>query len=138
MEELSSASPAAEAGLKPGDRVLSYDGKPLPSPAAFDALQQNTLGKKDVVLEVRRSEKPLSLIVPLGKLEIAVRPELPAAALTFYEDGNALLKAGKIKEAAARWEESGNPWLYNRAGEILEDHRLCRTRKTPTLPPGRF
>ncbi len=77
VEELSSDSAAAKAGIHLGDRVIRYDGKLLPSPAAFDALQENTFGRKDVVLQIRRSEATLSLTVPLGSLGLKVRPELP-------------------------------------------------------------
>ncbi len=126
VEELSSDSPAAKAELQPGDRIVSYDGKPLASPAAFDALQQNTFGRKNVVLEVQRGEESLSLTVPLGKLGMEVRPDLPPSALKLYQEGKRSLQAGNIKEAAAHWEASGNAWLCNRAGEILENRRLWK------------
>ena len=56
VEAVSSDSLAAKAGIQPGDRIIGYDGKPLSSPAAFDALQQNTFGKQNVVLKIRRRE----------------------------------------------------------------------------------
>jgi S1-C subfamily serine protease len=81
VEATSSDSLAAKAGLKPADRIISYDGKPLPSPAAFDALQQNTFGKQEVVLQIRRRTESLNVTVPLGPLGIETRPELPPPAV---------------------------------------------------------
>ena len=132
VEELSSDSAAAKAGIHLGDRVIRYDGKLLPSPAAFDALQENTFGRKDVVLQIRRSEATLSLTVPLGSLGLKVRPELPPDAEKLYEEGKASLKAGDVKAAIAHWEASArsqendkvaSAWLYERAGEVLESQR---------------
>ena len=113
VEAVSSDSPAAKAGLKPADRLISFDGKPLPSPAAFDALQQNTFGKQNVVLQIRRGAEPLSLTVPLGPLGIETRPELPPAAAKLYKEGKLALAA----------KSTADPWLYNRLGETLETQR---------------
>jgi len=77
VEEAVTDSAAAKAGLKVGDRVLSYDGKPLPSPAALQAAEENTFSNQEVALRVRRGEETLTLTAPLGKLGIQVRPELP-------------------------------------------------------------
>ncbi len=130
VEELSSDSPAAKAELQPGDRIISFDGKALASPAAFDALQQNTFGEKDVWLEVRRGEQSLKMTMPIGKLGMEVRPEFPAGALKLYQDGKLSLKAGNIKEAAAYFQAAASlaheAWLYNRAGEILENRQLWK------------
>jgi CHAT domain-containing protein len=120
----------SKAGLQQGDRIISYDGKTISSPAAFDALQQNTFGKNEIVLQVQRGGESLNLTVPLGALGIEVRPELPASALTSYEEGKVLLKAGKTKEAAAHWKAAARSaqeaWLFNRAGEILENPQLWK------------
>jgi CHAT domain-containing protein/Tfp pilus assembly protein PilF len=110
VETVLSDSAAAKAGLKPGDRIISYDGKPLPSPAAFDALQQNTFGKQNVLLEIRRRAESLIVTVPLGPLGIETRPELPPAATRLYKEGKLALAA----------QSTGDPWLYNRLGETLE------------------
>ena len=77
VEELASDSPVAKVGLKLGDRIISYDGKLLASPAALTGAEENTFGKKEVLLEVRRGKEILSLRAPLGKLGAQVRPELP-------------------------------------------------------------
>src|SRR5262245_33102702 len=65
VEEVEADSPAAKAGLKVGDRVLTYDEKALASPAALQAAEKNTFGKKEVVMRVLRTEQALTLTVPL-------------------------------------------------------------------------
>ncbi|MBI1923045.1 tetratricopeptide repeat protein [Candidatus Poribacteria bacterium] len=134
VEDVVPDSPAAKVGLQVGDRLLSYDGMPLPSPAALQAVEENTFGKTEVTLVVQRGNKTLTLTVPLGKLGIQVRPELPPAALTLYEEGRAALQAQQTDEAIARWTEAAKAaqeagdnaaavWLYGRVGEIFEKER---------------
>jgi len=130
VEALASDSPAVKAGLQPGDRVVRYDNKTLASPAAFEAVQQNTFGKKDVVLEILRGGDRLGVTVPRGALGIRVRPELLPDAAKLYEQGRTSLKAGETKEAIAQWkasakltqeaDQAAGAWLYGRAGETLE------------------
>jgi len=114
--------------------VLGYDGKPLTSPAALQAAEENTCGKEEVVLHVRRGEETLTLMVPLGKLGIQVHPDLPPIALTLYEEGRAAQKAQKPDDVIAKWtmaakaaQEAGDTaaaaWLYGRVGEIHEGQR---------------
>jgi CHAT domain-containing protein/Tfp pilus assembly protein PilF len=117
----------SKAGLQTGDRILTYDGKPLSSPAAFDALQENTFGKKDVILQVRRGLDTINLKVPAGTLETQVRPKLPANAAKLYEEGKLALKSGRTKEAIAKWEAAAKlaaePWLWSRVGQTLQTQR---------------
>jgi hypothetical protein len=142
VDELTVDSPGAKAGLQRGDRILSYDGKALGSPAELEAAEENTFGKKEV-LEVRRGEQTLRLSVPLGKLGVQVRPELSSQVARSYEEGKTALKAGGKKNdvlrtegavaiAIAKWEAAAKTaqqqgdnvaaeWLYRRCGELLED-----------------
>ena len=106
VEEVVADSPAAKAGIRIGDRLLTYDNKELISPAAFLALQENTFGKKEVELSVRRKEETLNFKVSIGALGIKVRPELSSAALKLYEEGRAALQAQKSDEAIARLKEA--------------------------------
>src|SRR5262245_37383052 len=134
VEEVSANSLAAKAGLKVGDRILTYDEKALASPATLQAAVDNTIGKKEVVLEVRRAEQRLTLTVPLGLLGINVRPELSPTALQLYEEGRAAMQAQRVKEAIDRWEgaakaagEMGDQmaaaWLRKRVGEAYEGQK---------------
>lgn len=118
VEEILPDSAAARAGLHVGDRVLSYDGKPLLSPATLQAAEENTFGKQEVVLRVQRgAETPMMLIAPPGKLGIQVRPELPPAALKLYQEGSWTTAAKAAQEAG---DTAAAAWLYGRVGEIHE------------------
>jgi CHAT domain-containing protein/Tfp pilus assembly protein PilF len=132
VEEILVDSGAARAGVKVGDRVLSHDGRPLPSPVALQAAEENTFSIKQVTLRVRRGEETLTLMAPLGKLGIQVRPELPPVALTLYAEGKAqkAQTAGVIAQwtaAAKAAREAGDAaaaaWLYGRAAEVHEGRR---------------
>jgi serine protease Do len=60
-------SPAAKAGLKVNDVVLSFDGRPV---SDFDSLRNRVLRKRPgnrVAIEVRRGEKTVNLEVVVGK-----------------------------------------------------------------------
>src|SRR5262249_13532687 len=141
IEAVVSDSPAAKAGLKVGDRLLSYDGKPLPSPAALQAAQENTFGKKEVALGVQRGSETLALAAPPGKLEIEVRPVILPAALQLYQEGKVSLQAKKTEEAILKWtaasraaqgagDNLGGAWLYGLVGAVYADQRLWKEANT--------
>ena len=135
VESVTPDSPAAKAGVKVGDRLLTYDGKPLPSPAALLAAQQNTFGKKEVALQLQRGDETLTLTVPLGALGIMVRPELPPDVLKLYEEGKvAFFQARKFDEAISKLtaaakaaqetkDRAAVAYLYSRGGEVYESQR---------------
>ena len=73
-------TPAAEAGFRPGDRLVSFDGQPVTSwSAAQDLIRDHQAGAVDVVVE--RNGQQLTLTPILITTE---RPALEAAD----EDGN--------------------------------------------------
>jgi CHAT domain-containing protein/Tfp pilus assembly protein PilF len=133
LEELTSDSPGAKAGLQIADRIITYDGKTLASPAELQEAQENTFRTKEVVLEVRRGEQTLRLHVPQGILAVQVRPELSFEVAKLYEEGKTALKAGGNKnETIAKWEAAAKiaqqqgstiaaQWLYRRSGQVHED-----------------
>jgi CHAT domain-containing protein/Tfp pilus assembly protein PilF len=136
VEVVTPDAPAAKAGLKVGDRILTYDERELGSPAALEAAEGNTFGKQEIALQVRRGEERLTLKAPLGSLGIKVRPELPPGMLQLYEEGRESLQAQKLKEAIGRWEEAAKAapaieaqaaaWIYGRIGETYERQRQWR------------
>jgi CHAT domain-containing protein len=127
-------SAAVQAGLKPGDRILTYDGKSMRSPMALQAAQDNTFGKNEVALSVQRENQTLMLIAQRGNLGIQVRPELPGASVVLYEEGKLALKTQNTVEAISRWAAAAKTamdagdvpataWLQSRIGEIHENER---------------
>ena len=124
-------SAAAKAGVKVGDVLLTFEGRELTTIVNLQAVQQNSVGKREGALQVRRGETTLTLSVPIGSLGILVRPELPPSALTLYIEGRAAVQAEKYGEAinglvkSAEEAEKGGAhaaaaWLYWSAGSIQE------------------
>jgi tetratricopeptide (TPR) repeat protein len=128
------ARPAAAAGLLAGDRLVSYDGAPLRSPAALQAAEEHTFNKAGIAIGVQRGDSTLTLMMPPGPLGLQVRPVLPPAALTPYEEGRAALRAQNTDDAIARWtvaaraaREAGDlaasAWLHGQVGSLHEGRR---------------
>jgi serine protease Do len=61
-------SPAAKAGIKPGDVIVRYDGKPVDTPRALPSLVANTEVGRSVDLTVLRDGSPQSLKVTVGNM----------------------------------------------------------------------
>ena len=61
-------SPAARAGIRPGDVIVGYDGKPVDSPRALPPLVANTPVGKSVALDLMRDGAVQSTRVTVGIL----------------------------------------------------------------------
>ncbi len=61
-------SPAERAGLKPGDVIVAYDGKPVTSPRALPPLVANTAVGKSVELSVIRDGSVRPVTVTVGNM----------------------------------------------------------------------
>ena len=133
VETVLNDSPAARLGIMAGDRVLSHDDTPVPTPAALEAAEENSF-KQDIVLRIARGHQTLTLMAPAGPLGLQVRPELPPALLARYEEGRTAHIARKTEQAVARWttaaraaqdagEKTIAAWLYGRVGELREGQR---------------
>jgi CHAT domain-containing protein/Tfp pilus assembly protein PilF len=132
VEEVSANSEAAKAGVRVEDRIISYEGKLLHSPAALQAVEENTFGKKEIVLEVQRGGETLRLTVNPGALGIQARPEVSAAVLQGYREGRTALLAKQTGQALAIWEAATRQaqqegeisvaaWLYGLVGKEQEN-----------------
>ena len=62
-------SPADEAGLKPGDIILKFDGKKIDTMRALPKLVSRTNVGKSVELEIWRNKKIITKKLKLGRLE---------------------------------------------------------------------
>ena len=60
-------SPAAEAGVKPGDVVLSFDGEEIGEPATLVLLLTRSPVGSEVPLEIIRDGKPQTITVRVGR-----------------------------------------------------------------------
>ena len=61
-------SPAAKAGLQPGDVIRRWDGKPIDEPGTLSMLVAGTAVGRTVPIEVRRDGKAKDLEVTVAKL----------------------------------------------------------------------
>ena len=130
VESVEPGSAGEKAGIEAGDRLMTYDGKPLTSPAKLRALEENTFGPESVKLRLVRGDGTLSLEVPLRSLGIVAWPDLSPEVLKLYSEGSTLLESGASDEAVAKWtdaagaaEKEGDKtsasWLYRRMARIL-------------------
>jgi CHAT domain-containing protein/Tfp pilus assembly protein PilF len=103
---------ASRSGLRAGDRVTSYDGKSLPSPAALQAFEENTFNKSQVLIRVRRGDEALTFTALPGKLGVRVRPEPPSAAWL-------QIRIGESREGERQWKEAAE--AYAAAWELLKN-----------------
>jgi serine protease Do len=68
VASVADGSPAERAGVKPGDVIVRYDGKPVDSPRALPPLVANTVIGKTVELSVFRDGSVRSLPVTVGNM----------------------------------------------------------------------
>lgn len=67
IESVVENSPAAKAGLKPGDVIVKYNDERLMSPDDLPAILLGAEPGQKVVLKIQRGEKTLEITVTLGK-----------------------------------------------------------------------
>jgi serine protease Do len=60
-------SPAAQAGVKPGDVVLSFDGEAITEPAALVLLLTRAPVGAEVPLEIIRDGEQMTITVRVGR-----------------------------------------------------------------------
>ncbi len=125
-------SPAAKAGLQPGDRIIKLENKPVENRNALIDLIAAEQPDKDVTLEVRRASESRAIPLKLARLPESIPPDLPAAHGDLPAPEGEELTTGiiniKIPEAAnscvAYVPESYNPtiphgvviWLHPSGG----------------------
>jgi serine protease Do len=68
IASVSDDSPAARAGFKPGDVIVSFDGKTVEGPRTLPAIVANTAVGRAVPVVVLRDGKPQNLQVTVGNL----------------------------------------------------------------------
>lgn len=64
------SSPGNQAGLQPGDRIISYNGERVFSVTDLRALTLQGTAGEDVVIEIERDGVPMQLNLPRGPLGI--------------------------------------------------------------------
>ena len=69
LSDVMPGSPAAKAGLEPGDVVLTLDGKPMENGRQFRINVYTRGVGEQVAVDVRRGERTLSVRVPVVERE---------------------------------------------------------------------
>lgn len=130
VERAPADSRAGKAGLEEGDEIVIYDDTLLQSTFAFQAAEENTFGRDQIVIQVDRAGASLTLRVPQGELGAQVRPRFSASIGRLHEEARALKEGGHTDEAILKWKEAGNAalgenndaaaWFFFRAGAEYE------------------
>jgi serine protease Do len=68
VTEVSEGSPAAEAGVKPGDLIVDYNGKAVPKSLDFPAIIADTPPGQKVTFKIIRDKKELAIAIKIGEL----------------------------------------------------------------------
>jgi len=77
VNHLDPAGPAAQSGLRPGDVILSLDGKPVPSmDTLFSICSKRKPGETVILTVIRASEEVRNFPVKLEETKEEVAPEL--------------------------------------------------------------
>ena len=80
VADVAAESPAAKAGVLPGDHLLMADGKPVASEDLFHELIRTKAPGKALKLNVSRKDKPMELTATLARLSRRCRRVGCAAA----------------------------------------------------------
>ncbi len=79
VTDVAENSPAAEAGIRPGDVILEYNGKPLPKSQDLPSLVADTPPGQRVVLKIVREKSERIIAARVGEVpeerEVVAQPE---------------------------------------------------------------
>ena len=70
VREVIGASPANRAGLRPGDRILSYDGERVFGMDDLKSMAFSGDPGEDVIVDIERNGQRMQLVLPRGPLDI--------------------------------------------------------------------
>jgi len=145
VEEVAKGSAAEKAGIRPGDRLLSWSRPalgagepalegPLEQPFDLVEVEIEQAPRVSVTLAGMQAGSPAQWTLPPVPFDLMVRPQLPDDVLARYQAGNEQLREKKVKEAAEQWRLAAAAvqprqaavavWLLTRVAKVLADARL--------------
>ena len=90
VKAVQAASPAAAAGFRPGDRLVSIDGQPITDVLAIDALLRHKVGERVAVEVTRDAAEPAMLSVVPREVTWIEEPRWPASPVAISSLGLAV------------------------------------------------
>jgi serine protease Do len=98
VTEVSEGSPAADAGVKLGDLIVEFNGKPVPKSVDFPAVIADTPPGQKAILKIVRDKKEMTIAVKIGELAEENDPALTSE----LKDPELGIKVQRISPEAAR------------------------------------
>jgi serine protease Do len=98
VTEVQDGSPAADAGVKPGDLIIEFNGKPVPKSLNFPAVIADTPPGQKATLKIVRDKKEMTIAVKIGQLADEVDP----ASVSEAKEPELGIKVQRISPEAAR------------------------------------
>jgi serine protease Do len=98
VTEVTENSPAAESGVKTGDVIIEFNGKPVPKSHDFPAIIAETPPGQRITMKILREKKEQTIAVKIGELP----EEDPNQQLEIRDDGLGLRVQRITPEAARR------------------------------------
>lgn len=113
VESVVKGSPAEKAGIQVGDVLLTYDGHPLLSSLSRLAWEQNTFGKQQVAVRLKRGGETRSVNVSPGAMGVAALPVMSEKALSLYREAEKQNDSADllVKAAEAEGKTIAGAWL---------------------------
>jgi len=119
-------SPAAQAGIRPGDTILEVDGRSVQSPPQLVAVIQESEAGESAELSVIRSGREYQIPVRLATREQALPPELRQGERDFGRPPSAGEQYGQSwqpewydqrEQSAPPWQRDQQQQQYSQAGQ---------------------
>ena len=97
VTEVADGSPAAEGGIKPGDIILEFNGKPVPKSHDFPAVIADTTPGQRVTLKIFHEKKEQTVLAKIAEL-----PEENEGQKSETKDAEIGVRVQRITPEAAR------------------------------------
>ncbi|GAB4390565.1 MAG: DegQ family serine endoprotease [Thermodesulfovibrionales bacterium] len=131
LDEALKGSPADRAGLRRGDIVLDFDGKPVESPSALRNMVASYFPGKKVPLRILRDKKVMKLTVTVGELppdleSPSAEPASESSRDAFYGLSVITLTEDMARQLDLARDETGVVVVRVRRGSAAEEAGLKR------------